>query len=63
MPLDGAGGRHEDAGGEGEVTEALQHQVEAGGQGELRRRSGRGQVSETHLQSNLQTYHEAAEQK
>ena len=32
MSLDGAGGRHEDAGGESEVTETLQHQVEAGGQ-------------------------------
>ena len=32
VSLDGAGGRHEDAGGESEVTETLQHQVEAGGQ-------------------------------
>ena len=49
MPLDGAGGRHEDAGGEGEVGEALQHQVDGGGQWDL--------------QGHFQAYHKAAEKK
>ena len=35
MSLNGAGGRQEDAGGESEVTETLQHKVEAFGQSQL----------------------------
>ena len=35
VSLNGGGGRHEDAGGESEVTETLQHQVQAGGQSHL----------------------------
>ena len=35
MSLNGAGGRQKDAGGESEVTETLQHQVEAFGQSKL----------------------------
>ena len=49
VSLNGAGGRQENTGGESEVTETLQHQVEAGGQ--------------SHLQSDLETDDEGAEEE
>ena len=35
VSLNGGGSRHEDAGGESQMTQTLQHQVEAGGQSHL----------------------------